>query len=252
MAFGNLDTHGLPMLLGYSDALVYFNRIKPWRGSSDTIRPVHPSRRRHMEMRLTNDNSVAFRLYNTDVVTWHPDNSFTVKPYPSPTTDKFASALLPGRICARFNSQLGTILQVNDQLYLCRSATRVKRIDDTWTVVDGTEPIVWPVLNKAKARAALRDSRYNDFMLWRKATVAMGAKVDPDWFWDGANIYDMLQDQGQWMALHRKMHSSRHEKLVRNMVYQRHGALSVTSAPSIHWTHADRVARVRRQYRFAY
>lgn len=48
--------------------------------------------------RLGLSDSIALRLYGTDVVVWNPDNSFEVDNYGTATTSAFAAAVLPAGI----------------------------------------------------------------------------------------------------------------------------------------------------------
>lgn len=51
--------------------------------------------------------SIAFRLYETDVVTWHPDNSVDIENHGTVTTSGFASRFLPPTISLCYPSKNG-------------------------------------------------------------------------------------------------------------------------------------------------
>ena len=53
------------------------------------------------------DESIAFRLYDTDVVSWSPDNSVTIKNWGSATTSDFARQFLPPGISLRHETRNG-------------------------------------------------------------------------------------------------------------------------------------------------
>ena len=59
------------------------------------MRPVAKRREQHKCMHKLADGSVAFRLYHTDVVTWHPDNSCSVNLYDTQSTVGFADWFVP-------------------------------------------------------------------------------------------------------------------------------------------------------------
>lgn len=49
-------------------------------------------------MRMLDDGSIAFRLYDTDCVVYHPDDSITIHGYASVSTNDFISGLIPAGI----------------------------------------------------------------------------------------------------------------------------------------------------------
>tara|TARA_R110000868_G_scaffold261331_2_gene519415 strand:+ start:22 stop:642 length:621 start_codon:yes stop_codon:yes gene_type:complete len=204
-----------------------------------------------MTMRLAKDGSIVFRLYSTDVVTWHPDNSITVNPYPSKTTDAFAYAVLPYGINPCLDHALGTCLNLGDYLYKIDQITRLRVLDDKWCVVEGLLPIVVPQLDRVKAREALKASRWNDFMVWRNAYVAMEGVVDPDYFWSDSDVLlNMLADQSRWVELHRKIGASYHRyDELKLHVYRAHGCISVTDRMSLRVSEVASAVRARRIYR---
>lgn len=53
-------------------------------------------------VRPDSDGSIAFTLYDTDVITWYPDNSFVVDNFGSVTTQGFASRFTPDGIHLRY------------------------------------------------------------------------------------------------------------------------------------------------------
>lgn len=53
-------------------------------------------------VRELDDGSIAFRLYDTDVVTWQPDNSVLVDNFGTTTTSDFARRFLPSGLWLRY------------------------------------------------------------------------------------------------------------------------------------------------------
>lgn len=56
-------------------------------------------------VRPNDDGSIAFTLYATDVVVWHPDNSFEIDNFGSVTTSEFAARFTPDDIHLRYPVQ---------------------------------------------------------------------------------------------------------------------------------------------------
>lgn len=93
MAYGSISTEGIPTLNNYAEAVRHFERVKPWRGKDE--RPIGNRTHRAKIIHRLLDGSIACRLYSTDVVTYHPDNTISVEFYDSRSTCEFASRILP-------------------------------------------------------------------------------------------------------------------------------------------------------------
>ncbi len=63
--------------------------------SRDGMYPLGLTKRGQTTIAEMDDGSIAFRLYSTDVVTWHPDNSFSIDNYGTVTTSSFAARFTP-------------------------------------------------------------------------------------------------------------------------------------------------------------
>lgn len=96
--------HRMPELRSYDHAVQKFEAIKPWRGSGpDEMKPLHPDRTwRRFGIVKETDGSIACRLWNTDCVEWHPDNSITIRTWASRSTNAFVNAIVPTGINADF------------------------------------------------------------------------------------------------------------------------------------------------------
>lgn len=89
----------------YEAMRTYFDGVKPWRSKFNPggeERPIgsrsvkaNDGRQFNKAMRLLNDGSIAFRLFNTDCVIYHPDGHVTIEGYPSMSTSAFIGALAP-------------------------------------------------------------------------------------------------------------------------------------------------------------
>ena len=89
----------IPTLRTHEDALEHYESIKPIRGK-DWLRPIIASpngrRRKHMQIIKHRNNTIACRLYDTDVLTYYPDGEihFTNGGYATTSTHQFATAIL--------------------------------------------------------------------------------------------------------------------------------------------------------------
>ena len=99
--YGSITTYDMPVLNTYEKALAHYESIKPIRGK-DWLRPIintlNGRRRQHMQIIKHRDETIACRLYDTDVLTYFPDGEihFTSGGYPTTSTHQFASAILSG------------------------------------------------------------------------------------------------------------------------------------------------------------
>lgn len=94
----------MPELRSYEHALQKFNSIKPWRGDDeDDMRPLHPQRTcRRFGIGKYPNGDIYCRLWATDCVVWHPDNSITIRAWGSMSTNAFVNAIVPAGINADF------------------------------------------------------------------------------------------------------------------------------------------------------
>jgi len=94
--FGRLKTGDIPALRSHAEALAHWENVKPIRGRRDDERPIGDRRKSHMKI-ARNLDTVICVLYETDVITFHPDNTITVnvpEEWRSTTTAQFISAVL--------------------------------------------------------------------------------------------------------------------------------------------------------------
>ena len=89
-----LTTETAPVINDFKDAEYHYDNFTPIRGRSKEETGAALGNRRdwgHKSLHKLNDDTYGFRLYNTDVVRIHRDNSVTVDlSYPSLTTNKWA------------------------------------------------------------------------------------------------------------------------------------------------------------------
>lgn len=97
--YGTRSSYEIPALRTYQDALEHYESIKPIRGK-DWLRPIintpNGRRRQHMQIIKHRDETIACRLYDTNVLTYLPDGEihFTNGGYATNSTHQFAAAIL--------------------------------------------------------------------------------------------------------------------------------------------------------------
>jgi hypothetical protein len=199
MSFGlNMYDCGVSKIDSHAEALAFYNSCRVKRGNIDTDpRPIRGKERSPMDIRVKHGN-VIFRYHRTDVVTWRPDDSYTVQCWASQSTAMFASCFIPWKLDS-FN--LSTVLRVRDTLY---------PVVDRITVhadgrVDTTAVFSRQVINRANAKQALASTRYADYVAWYKLMWPMvrGSRHNPYQFASVRYYYvkDVLADDANWHNL---------------------------------------------------
>lgn len=98
----------------YADVLARFEATKPWRSKYNphNERPIgaraiktNDGYKPNKAMRQLDDGSIAFRLFDTDCVIWHPDGTLTIEGYPSMSTNAFIGCLTPEGISHGFRGR---------------------------------------------------------------------------------------------------------------------------------------------------
>lgn len=249
MAF-HIDTYNIPPIRNYSDAKQYWSRIKPWRGAGDmNARPIAGRNKKHMIMRMTNDESIAFRLHGTDVVVYHPDGTITLNAYPSVSTDMFARSLTPSGISTSFNNGAGYLLHLERgdttmTFRMARESVRLMRHELLgWLPTDPAmfAPFVKYRVNTTKANDELKRYKFKDFQAWIKARAALvstrmgiGYLRDPKYCTDyGSVLADFLaMEEGGWERLFEEYHD-RADEAVRNAIYKIENCIIKIEVPSV-------------------
>lgn len=108
MAF-SCSTSGFPKIRSYESARKHFDSVTPWRSwrfnPDGDERPIgdrtvkhNDGRQYNKAMRELADGSIAFRLFDTDCVVWHPNGELTITGYATMSTTAFVNSLTPGGI----------------------------------------------------------------------------------------------------------------------------------------------------------
>ena len=93
----------VPDINNYDQAVYRYNQARTWRDKR-TERKLGNSDKSYHGITLRENGDVALRYHDTDVVTWHPDNSFSVCTYPSRSTDAFIVRCTPSDFSTYFNN----------------------------------------------------------------------------------------------------------------------------------------------------
>lgn len=192
MAF-SIDTSTMPRLDSWIKALSRWEATKPWRGASDTnTRPLDRSRAQtHKTIRRVGDDIVC-RLYRTDVVTYHKDDSITLSfdTWNSVSTGMFADYLTPGGLVVSGPSGQVSFTNAQGESVVVRLSlpTRFVRVGEgphpygehrgrvtTWKIADEStlRPFRHCTVNRKKARAALISHKWFALRAWAKAYKAL-------------------------------------------------------------------------------
>lgn len=178
MFMGVHSHYNVRQVNSYADAqavLAKFSRTPTGKARREKPYGFHLSMNRNHSVtwvRETADQSIAFRLYETDVVTWHPDNSFTLVSWPSVTTRDFASGFTPDGVSLSSNETVTYRPPVRDGDWraswdaarICRGDATFRQTDAGWAPDEAElEPIRFLELDQKKARALSREYRLKDF-----------------------------------------------------------------------------------------
>ena len=126
--------------------------------------------------------SIVFRLYNTDVVTWHPDDSFEVDNYGTVTTGQFARRFTPAGITLHHPTSVrGQVGGYKGIRYHTAADTGwwganlcsgdvvrfVPQGDGVWLPDEDTlDTMCFPVLDHSKCREITKRYHLKDFATW--------------------------------------------------------------------------------------
>lgn len=93
MVYG-LSTDGFKHLTNYAAAKQHHDNTKPIRGRLEEVRPLRSNRKDNTTIRMDGDD-VVLRLYQTDMIRFHPDDSITVGGYATKSSAEFVGGVLP-------------------------------------------------------------------------------------------------------------------------------------------------------------
>lgn len=145
--------------------------------------PLGHPRRNVTGIRLLSDESIACRLYATDVVVWHPDNSVTVESFPTKTTAAFARAVLPHGLVLGGESQLMSFFPGAAQWadwrerwaaeHVCHADGTYRLVDDVWLPDETTlYPLTLRTIDRTITRRLSKEYPFAEFKTWLFAACA--------------------------------------------------------------------------------
>lgn len=205
----------------YEQAHTLWESITPIRGRSTDVRPLfRRSNDNAIVYKNGRDQSVRFRLYQTDVVTFNTDGTVDIEPYASRSTNNFAWAVLRGHSVRphwadRHHPCPDHVTEIGGKFYHTPDFVTVQWDKDAagWSYVAGAQTFDVPTLNMSLTREARKDSQYDQFSLWIKTQFRLG--VDPrmgdtwrttpyDWSTREVSQYLAVGPEG-WAEMTRRM-----------------------------------------------
>jgi hypothetical protein len=125
-------------------------------------------------VRERRDGFIAFKLYRTDVVAYHPDGRVKIQPYASTTTSSsFARALTPRGVYLDASGVVWVQTPEGEMCYHSVSTlTLTEAGENLWAVGDaGRDMFTYYSADHAKRRAAVARYNLNDFKSWCYAAI---------------------------------------------------------------------------------
>lgn len=203
MAF-NYNGRGLPKLSNYVQARDFFEAAKTWRGDPEGAERKLDGSKRHTGIRRLHDDSIACRLYHTDVITYHPDDTITVRPYESRTTDKFFNQLVSD-IWGLQSSFTSGVIQVGGRFYRAIDTLQIDLAATEMQMLTETEPFKFWTIDRKRAKAARDLYGYGDFSAYANMSEKMHVTVVPraerQWFHTPEERLTALKDRALWPHL---------------------------------------------------
>lgn len=251
-----INTTDIPGVRSYARALYLYDRTAPWRGDADKItRPLGNRRARHMTFRKLEDGSIAFRLYATDVVTWHPDNSVTINPYSTASTNAFANRLLPSGVWADFPCLVMRSPASDQRVYQIDNGTKLVESEHGWEIATPGTIHKWQDYRADMGKGArmLREVGYNAFVAWAKTRHALGVETDGHRTLDvGLSVVRALENREMWPALAqmgmKRFNSAPEFDWLRHKLYKFYDCLIVTEREYISTSEWKEVQRRQRKW----
>lgn len=203
----------------YGDALAKFDSIKPVRGRADTdSRPLYRRNDSAKVIRKDSKGVIHLRYYSTDVLSYNPDNTIDITPYPSLSTAAFVRAALGYKVNPMW-SRRGTsipdhVTAVGGKIYHTPEFLTVKYNPETddYAFLGGSVPFEIPQLDKTLTNEAVKESGFKQFALWLKTQIRLG--LDPrcgdtwrrhPYGWSERDVSTYLTDVSGWSELVRRM-----------------------------------------------
>ena len=159
--YGNsLGNSGITHLTNYEQALRHYETVEPIKGNGVNagIKPLGARRKPQFQIIKHNNESIACRLYKTDVVTFHPDNTITFNTgnYNTSTTANFIAQVL-SKPCGKFDNRL--VLTVQGGAYTVNGMLTLRSEGGGWYRVERCEQDIVHTIDRKAMNAVRKDVR---------------------------------------------------------------------------------------------
>ena len=209
-----IDTHEFRGLTSYELAFERWQKAEPLHKNGQDAhyaeRKLKRNRQTIYSIRMCRDSSIACKYHDTDVVTFAPDGSITLRPYASNPTSQFANSFLPSGVYADFNNRHGVMLHLGSDreyklgtgLYGFEAFTIRKDAEGQWQV-DDSEPFEVPYVVTATARETLKRLDFRRFRQWVNAACMLNQSAERQWTrgYSGDELADVYEDRASWPEL---------------------------------------------------
>ena len=277
-----IKSDGLRTITSYDEARRLWESIKPWKnGKDEKVKPLGPRARKNKTLVKYSDRFAA-RLYETDTVIYY-DGGIEVSTHESMSSKIFVNAVAPRGVefwslhdvyffkIAVSRDAAGEVTETRYYKPGRDYMSLVMTGDFTWEVSTPRYYDTWGVhtLDKAKARRALKESGYLDFVPWvtmtrdirspppRPRQPHQAAQFTLALVADMPKVFDILSNRQKWgelipaIGLRKNKYSQlvyldRHDPSsdffltrLRLWLYNQFGALSVAERP--YFTNIDDV-----------
>lgn len=217
-----ISSAGIPRIDTYADALRFHDKAaeKPWPSGGEDY-PFPNKRYRQYGVRKLADGSVVFRYHSTDVVTWHPDDSCTLRPWNSLSTQTFASPLLPKHV------------------WLTGSCTKLVQGDwkEGWIYPLGHEPVriggpddaiitgmkfEKERVDRKAAKVVLARTRYAEYRNWYQLMAPMLMPGCAGGYVSSERALELLANPEDWHELMTAWSNAGRPDTLRKIIYENH------------------------------
>jgi hypothetical protein len=211
--------HSAPRVASYDDALRVLEQakglVKVPRSTTrgDNCYPIPGKvKNRSLSVRMTG-TGVAFRYYSTDVVTWHPDGSYTYDPFTSRSTCTFFNQFTP---FSTYATRDGAVLVIGDTAYPVAGGKRVHVKDGKPS--GGLGRFCKTVVNRPAAKRVLAGTRYAEYRAWYAVMKPLLGEQRQPFFMPE----DTLHDEANWPMMASCLFGAGHPDKVRTRIYGEH------------------------------
>ena len=156
----------VPSVRSYKDAVGFYLKCCPWRGSElDDERPLMGKRYRSYGVRMSGSD-VVFRYEHTDVIVWHDDDSYSINTggYNTASTCRFAENFMPA---GHYLGKETNVLVIKGAAYAF-AGHRINVSSDGTPSGDGLGVFTRKTINRKMSRKLLGEHNYAAYREWHK------------------------------------------------------------------------------------